>query len=108
MVYLSGNNTFTGINTFSSLDLKTRTKSANYTLGSDDVVIIGNSTSAITFTLPFTEGLGKICYIKNVNTGEVTVQGSGSNTIDGETTQTLSQWDGMCLIDYGLGTWCIV
>lgn len=79
-----------------------------YTLGTIKYIIIVNSTSPITINLPAAIGQGRIYYIKNVNTGVVTVDGSGSETIDGELTQTINQWETMPICDYATGTWIIL
>jgi hypothetical protein len=60
----------------------------------DDIILV-NSTTAKTITLPdpATALLGHPYTVKNINTGTVTVQSAGtSKTLDGTATQTLAQW----------------
>ena len=72
--------------------LSTVAKSAAYTLTATDVVCL--CTGTFTVTLPTAVGItGKTYYVKNVSTGTITLDGDGSETIDGETTQTLQQYD---------------
>ena len=67
-------------------------KSATYTLTATDVVCL--CTGTFTVTLPTAVGItGKTYYVKNVSSGVITLDGDGSETIDGETTQLLHQWD---------------
>ena len=56
---------------------------SNYNIGQDDVIILVNSVSNVTVTLPNVSSNGKFYVIKNVGTGSVTVTPSGSSTIDG-------------------------
>ncbi|MCM8797615.1 MAG: hypothetical protein NC923_07080, partial [Candidatus Omnitrophica bacterium] len=70
------------------------TKTTNYTLTATDSTILGNANSgAITLTLPTTSGItGRIYTIKKIDssTNAVTVDGYGSETIDGAATYSLS------------------
>lgn len=72
-----------------------------------DVVIVCNSTSNFTVMLPTTV-VGQRFYIKNVNTGVVTVACTGVGTIDAETTQTVNQWDSMSVGCYAANKWAIL
>ena len=71
-----------------------------------DEVIVCNSTSALTVTLPTATGSGQAFTIKNINTGAVTVSVAG-DTIDGVTSQILGQWDGMDIVDVSANVWII-
>lgn len=82
-------------------------KDDSYTAEDDDVIVCDKS-SALTITLPEATGSGRRYIIKNINTGIVTVDGDGSDTIDGETTQALSQWSSMQVVDYAANKWVIV
>ena len=67
-------------------------KSATYTLTAADVVCL--CTGTFTVTLPTAVGIvGKAYYVKNVSTGVITLDGDGSETIDGETTQEIREND---------------
>ena len=78
---------------------------ANYVMTTHDDLLVCNSAAAITVTLRAATGTGSRVSIKNIGAGNVTVQGSASNTIDGETSQVLNQWDCMELGDYASGKW---
>lgn len=73
----------------------TTTQTTNYTVGSSDTVVFANATSGnVTITIPAASGLaGYRFYIKRVDGSgnTVTVQRSGSDTIDGMTSFTLDQ-----------------
>lgn len=71
-----------------------RTETDTYTVAYDDGVILCNKATAMTVDLPDATTArmsGRIFIIKNINVGIVTIDGSGSQTIDGETTVTLDQ-----------------
>lgn len=83
-------------------------KTADYTLTSTDDVIVCNSTTTFTLTLPTATGTGKTFYIKNINTADITTDANSSETIDDELTQTVSQYDCMKILDYASGKWIII
>ena len=90
---------------FTSLPaIKTTTYSALVT----DGILIGNSTTAFTITLPASSGSGQQITIKNVNTGIVTVAGNGTDKIDGLASQLLARWSSLTLVDYSTGFWAII
>lgn len=76
-------------------------------LPTDDVIIC-NKTTDMVITLPLSIGTGKRYDIKNINTGMVTVSGNSIDKIDGESTQLLSKWDSISLIDYASNEWIII
>lgn len=59
--------------------------------------VLCNSASPITVTLPSATILSKIS-VKNINTGLVTVQRTGTELIDDQTSYDLEQWDCMDLL----------
>jgi len=62
--------------------IKTVQESTNITL--NDEIILVNTTTTVTLTLPdVTTAQSKLFVIKNINTGTVTIQPSGTATIDG-------------------------
>ena len=65
-----------------------------YDILATDFTVVCNKTTAFTVTLPAAV-VGQFFYIKNINTGTVTVEGNGSDTIDGEANQDLLQWDNL-------------
>jgi hypothetical protein len=80
---------------------------ATYTVGDVDLVVC-NRGSAMAVTLPVASGSGRLIIVKNINTGTVTVDGNGSDTIDGDLTQELLQWEAIGMIDYVANAWVIV
>lgn len=78
-----------------------------YNILTSDYLIIGDKTTAFTMTLP-TAQVGQTFEIKNVNTGIVTVDGAGSDTIDDALTIDLEQWEGVTLMCYSANKWVIV
>lgn len=71
------------------------TVTANTTLGNNHHTVLVDNASARTIMLPAASGAsGRVYVIKNINTGVVTIDGNGEETIDGATTISLpSQWD---------------
>lgn len=82
-------------------------KTAAYTATLDDRVILGDASGgAFSITLPTAVGnTDKIYYIKNIGaSGAVTVDGDGTEEIDGATTQVLSlQYDSIVIVSDGVG-----
>jgi len=73
------------------------TKTANYTITASDSIILGNATGgAITITLPTAVGIaGRTYTIKKIDSSilNVTIDGDGTETIDGEATKVIGvQW----------------
>jgi hypothetical protein len=81
-------------------------KTANYIATLADTVITCDGT--FTVTLPTADGCaGREYNIKNIGTGVITVDANSTETIDGELTQTLDQWDAMAIVSNGTG-WLII
>ena len=80
----------------------------DYTVLSTDELVVCNSTTSGTITLPSATGSGTVYKIKNVNVGSWTVDGDGTETIDGETTQLINQYECLTLADYTSGAWAII
>lgn len=75
-----------------SLGTKVSAITANTTLDINYSVVLCNSSSAMTVTLPAAATCsGRQYTIKNINTGAVTITPNGSETIDAETFYKLSQ-----------------
>lgn len=87
---------------------KTTVTAATYTPTVNDCVIYCNSAAAQTINLPAATGSGIVYYIKQIGTGAVTLDANGAELIDGQLTQTLVQWDDICIQDGGTGTWYIL
>lgn len=82
------------------------TKTANYTMLPAEDVVLGNGT--LTVTLPAASLITKKITIKNIGTGVVTIDGDGSETIDGQLTHEITeQHHSRTLISNGSG-WFIV
>ena len=82
-------------------------KNSNYTLTDNDYTV--NCTGG-TFTItPQTAVgiVGRIYNIKNTGTGTIIVDGDGIETIDGELTQTVGQWENLQVQSTGIG-WIIL
>lgn len=71
------------------------TQTASPYTAASAIVILGNTSGGnITVNLPAASGnTGRFYYIKNTGSGVVTIDGNGSETIEGETTQQLLQED---------------
>lgn len=85
-----------------------KTTGSPLTLDESFTTVVINSASAYTVNLPAATGSFKIYDIKNINTGLVTVDGNGAETIDGALTQAVAQWDNLRIQDYASGTWIIL
>jgi hypothetical protein len=83
-------------------------QTADYVVANTIDVVIANKTTAMTVTLPDASASGRRITIKNINTGVVTVDGEGSDTIDGVTTQALYQWESITVVDYVDEGWVII
>mgnify|MGYP001278351660 CR=1 FL=1 len=76
----------------------------------DDTVVgvICDKPTVMTINLPAATGSGRIYYIKNIGVGNTILNGNSTDTIDGEETQTLIQWDAVTIVDYAAGKWVII
>jgi len=76
--------------------VKVKLTNTNYTITDDDYYV-GATDKNITITLP--KGiLGRVYYIKNQISGNVKVQGTAGETIDGSASQTLGSNAGFILV----------
>src|SRR5574343_975430 len=80
---------------------------ASDTVQSTDGVLVCNSTSEITIKLPVATGSGRSLIIANVSTGNVIIDGDNADVIDGETTQTIGQYETISILDYITNKWKI-
>jgi hypothetical protein len=83
-------------------------KTATYTIALIDYTI---NCTANTFTVTLPTALSAInssFNIKNTGTGVITVACDGVETIDGETTQELVQWNNMQIQSNGVDGWIIL
>lgn len=84
-------------------------KTTSYTLASGDLGV-DCTTNSFTITLPTAVGVtNRIYIIKNSGTGEITINTTSSQTIDGQTSGTfvLAQYDCMWVMSNG-SNWVIV
>lgn len=79
----------------------------SHVITTSDCTVIANKATAITITLPAATGSGWAYTIINVGAGLCTVARDGSDTIMGETSQTLRTYESFELIDYAAGKWAI-
>lgn len=95
-----------------SISQKSRSVTATTTLDANDYALYADATSgAITVNLPAVAGvLDRIYVIKRINSGAnaVTLDASGSETIDGSTTQTLSTQYSFFTIQALAAGWMII
>ncbi len=83
------------------------TKVASYTATVSDDTILCNGTLTVTLPLAATSD-GVRLQIKNIGTGVVTIDGNGSDTIDGNLTITLSvQYEAVELMCIGSAWWIV-
>jgi hypothetical protein len=78
-------------------------KTALYTIQPTDDLIRCSGT--FTVTLPAATGSGKMYVVKNTGTGVITVDGDGSETIDGSLTATVYSLDAVGFVDAAAGVW---
>jgi hypothetical protein len=92
---------------FNSQILNLTTKTDDYTLLSDDVVVLASGT--FTLTLPATSNLtGKLYHIKNIGTGIITVDGNNNETIDGGLIAVIeNQYESITIVSDG-SNWYIL
>jgi len=78
------------------------TLTTNTTLDKSHNVVLCNSASTFTITLPAANTCQYRTYkIKNINTGEITIDANSTETIDGDLTQLLVQYDAITIISNG-------
>jgi hypothetical protein len=78
-----------------------------YTVLYNDQTIICNKATAFTVTLP-TAVVGQRFNFKNIGVGTVTLEGAGSDTIDGDLNQAIYQWEGVQVICIAANTWGVL
>lgn len=88
--------------------LVVRVETDSYTETAGDSLIVCNKATSMTVTLLAATGSGRVRIIKNIGVGTVTVDGNSGDTIDGETTQELAQWDAVQIVDYAAGAWAVI
>ncbi len=90
-----------------SMGLAYSAKTATYSIGSSDY-LIDCTANTFTVTLPTAVSItGRIYVIKNSGSGVITVATTSSQTIDGNTTATLNQYDSITIMSNG-SNWIII
>ncbi len=79
-----------------------------YSIPSTGQTVVCNKPIAFVVTLPIANEIGKKLFIKNIGVGVVTVEGNGTDTIDGAPNMTLLQWGAVALQCYATGKWVIL
>jgi hypothetical protein len=74
----------------------------------DEDTIVVTSDEDVTVNLVSSGGGGGIITIKNIGAGTVTVDAHDNETIDGEATQLVYQYEGITLVDYDIGSWIAI
>jgi hypothetical protein len=79
--------------------------SGPYTVQPTNECVVVTGSNSFTVFLPPATGSGRTLWIKTVDTGTITVDGNGSDTIDDSLTQTLLQYDSLMVCDYVVNKW---
>ena len=80
---------------------------ADYTIEVNDEEVKGDITGGGTITLPTSTGEGSQYLISNKNADTLTIACSSSDTIDGETTQDMEQYESFIAVDDEVGNYTI-
>ncbi|MDD5651339.1 MAG: hypothetical protein PHF86_13150 [Candidatus Nanoarchaeia archaeon] len=86
--------------------VSTVTTDYNLTDGNDIIIVSANSGTNI--NLKAATGSVKNYKIKSIGTGTITISANGTDTIDNETYQTITQWECINIVDYAAGKWAII
>lgn len=86
----------------------TTAETTSYTILANDDIILADSASPITFTLPEASGSGITYIVKNINSGSLLLDGDGTDQVDGGTGTTLAQWESVTVLDYSTGQWITI
>lgn len=78
-----------------------------YDVLTTDYTVICNKATAFTVTLPVAV-VGQMFNIVNIGAGDVTIEGNGADTINGELNQTISTDDAMTVQCYVANKWIIL
>lgn len=86
---------------------KITTATDTYDILASDETVICNKGTAFTVTLP-TAVVGQKFAIKNIGAGVVTIEGAGSDTIDGGANKTLNQYEVVQIQCYAANKWGVL
>ena len=73
-----------------------------------DSLVVCNSATDMTYYLLPAVGSNRVAIVSNVGTGVVTISPALSDTINGETYQTIYQGDTIDMMDYTIGKFVII
>jgi hypothetical protein len=105
--YICTSTGWTAFNYSLSFDSWINTVTANYTVSSTDEIVV-QTTSGTTTTLPSAIGLnGRKFTIKNASAGDITINTTSSQTIDGQLTQILSTYNSINVVSDGTNYYII-
>jgi hypothetical protein len=92
------------------IDYTYRIVSSNTTFLDSDGIILANTTSSITLTLPDAAASnGSFFTVKNINTGNVVILTSGTDLIDGQSNVVIQhQYTAASVISLGSVGWILV
>lgn len=79
-----------------------------YVVTCDDWVIVANQSGALTVELPPATNTGRRLTIKNMGAGTCTALADQTDTIDGESTQAVEQYECLVVHDIDTGKWGIM
>ena len=82
------------------LGLNVTSITAAYTVKISDDIILCSGTYTVTLP-PVADATNQVFYIKNTDANAITVDGDGSETIDGSTTKVLSEHDYLLIVSDG-------
>jgi hypothetical protein len=80
----------------------------DYTIQPEDDIVICDSTGAVTIKLLPATGSGVKKTIKNINTGDISLDGDGGLIDDGDIVTPISEWQVVTVFDYALNRWIII
>lgn len=112
-IAVNGNEKITIQQLIDLLSIGTTIKTSVVSISTAYTVLVSDSTincasGTFTVTLPTAVGnTGLMFNIKNSGTGIITIDGNGTETIDNELTQTITQWDNINLQSNG-SNWIII
>lgn len=86
---------------------KITTVTGAYAVLPTDETVVCNNASPFTVTLPAAV-VGQFFTIKNIGAGKVTVDGAGSDTIDGNLTQGVRKDESLSIQCYVANAWAII
>jgi hypothetical protein len=84
------------------------TIAVDYTILAADDIIICNSATPITLSIPAGTASNRRLIIKNIGAGTVTLSGGETDVIDSVPTYDLYQYDAATILDYSANNWLIL